>query len=503
MRKLLPVLALICSSAIWSADKPNVIIVYGDDVGYADVGVYGAEKIPTPNLDQLAQEGLRFTDGHCTAATCTPSRFSLLTGVLGFRHNARILPPNARMLIPTDFFTLPRVFKKAGYATAVVGKWHLGLGAKGKNVDWNGDVKPGPLELGFDYSFLLPSTNDRVPCVYLENYRVVNLDPADPLHVGSIKGPDPRSTVYPDGKKNTEAMTYYKSSHGHNNSVINGIGRIGYMAGGKSALWNDETMADEFVKRAGAFIAKNKDKPFFLYFASQDIHVPRTPHPRFKDKSQLTYRGDAMVQLDWSVGAIMKMLEEHGIKDNTILIFSSDNGPVYDDGYRDGTTVKTSTKESDRGHDASGPYRGGKYQILEGGTRVPLIIRWPKRIKPDTVSKALVSQADLLASFAALLDVQIPQGQAIDSRDLLKAFLGEDPTGAAIIVEEAGRGRAIRKGKWKFVPGGKKKGKTGSLFDLEADIEEQNDVAKAQPKVVEELRGLLSKLQSTGLRELE
>ena len=506
-RLMLSVMIAVMATTTFGADKPNVIIIYGDDVGYADVGVYGAKKIPTPNLDKLAKDGLVFTDGHCSAATCTPSRFSLLTGVHGFRHGVRILPPNARLTIPVDSFTLPRVFKEAGYHTAVVGKWHLGLGAKGKDVDWNGEVKPGPLEIGFDYSFLLPSTNDRVPCVYLENYKVVNLDPKDPLHVGKKTGPNPKSTVYPDGKTNREAMTYYQSSHGHNNSVINGIGRIGYMAGGKSALWNDETMADEFVKQAKKYIAANKDKPFFLYFSSQDIHVPRAPHPRFRGKSELTYRGDAMVQLDWSTGEIMKTLDEHGLKDNTIVIFSSDNGPVYDDGYRDGTTVGPRKGEVDRGHDGSGPYRGGKYQIYEGGTRVPLIVRWPAKIKPGK-SDALVTQVDFVASFASMLGVVLPEGSAKDSRDAIKALLGQDPVGNEFILEEAG-GRAVRMGKWKFVQGGKKKKKGnnkpapslgGQLYDLASDIGEQTDVAADNPKVVKQMLDILNKAKTTGLR---
>ena len=163
---------------------------------------------------------------------------------------------------------------------------------KGTPVDWNSEVKPGPLEVGFNYSFLLPSTNDRVPCVYVENYKVVNLDPNDPLYVG--KAPEGhKSTVYPDGKKDRSAMTYYQSTHGHNNSVINGIGRIGYMWGGKSALWNDETMSDEFVIQAKKYMRKaaKGDKPFFLYFSSQSIHVPRAPHPRFHGKTKLGFRG--------------------------------------------------------------------------------------------------------------------------------------------------------------------------------------------------------------------
>ncbi|MCK5564838.1 MAG: arylsulfatase [Planctomycetes bacterium] len=491
-----------CGQELQTSDakRPNVVIIYGDDVGFGDVGVYGAKMIPTPNIDRLANESLMFTDGHCTAATCSPSRFSLLTGVHGFRHNIRILSPDAPLSIPTDILTLPKVFKKAGYDTAVIGKWHLGLGEKGKKTDWNGEVKPGPLEVGFDYSFLLPATNDRVPCVYLENYRVVNLDPDDPLYVGTKKPDDPRSTLYPDGTETPEAMTYYMNTHGHNRSVINGIGRIGYMAGGKAALWDDETMADEFVKQAKKYIKSHKDKPFFLYFSSQDIHVPRAPHPRFKGKSELGFRGDAMVQFDWSTGQIMKMLAENGLTENTIVIFSSDNGPVYDDGYDDGTTVKTSTADNDRGHYGAGPYRGGKYQIYEGGTRVPFLIRWPGKIKPGK-SDALVSQMDLVASFAKLLDVELGQDEARDSRDNLKAFLGEDQDGLEYMIEEA-RQLAIRKGKWKYVaPKKQKKAKgklSGELYNLKDDIAEKDNVIAMYPERAAEMAGLLDKLVSDG-----
>jgi arylsulfatase A len=199
------VLLAFCAAS--KADRPNVVIIYGDDVGYGDLGCYGSKLIPTPNLDKLASEGLRFTDGHCTAATCTPSRFSMLTGIHGFRHGVRILAPNAPMKIKPSMFTLPQLFKKAGYTTAIIGKWHLGIGDGKTPVDSNGDVKPGPLEVGFDYSFLLPSTNDRVPCVYVENHRVVNLDPKDPLFVGK-KPEGVTATEYPDGKKNPEAMIF-------------------------------------------------------------------------------------------------------------------------------------------------------------------------------------------------------------------------------------------------------------------------------------------------------
>jgi len=487
--------ALLGRSALGApgAVRPNVVIIYADDVGYGDVGAYGAKLIPTPNLDRLAGEALVFTDAHCTASTCTPSRFSLLTGIYAFRHGVRILPPNAPLKITRAMFTLPQLFKKAGYQTAVIGKWHLGLGEPGVPLDWNGLIKPGPLEVGFDYAFLLPYTNDRVPCVYVENHRVVNLDPKDPLFVGR-KPPGVKCTVYPDGRKNPEAMTYYASSHGHNNSVINEIGRIGYQWGGKSALWNDETMTEEFVSRARKWlVCRDRDRPFFLYFAPQNIHVPRTPNPRFRGKSRLTYRGDSMVELDWAVGEILRMLKHEGVSENTIVIFSSDNGPVYDDGYKDGTTVRTFTREVDRGHDASGPYRGGKYQIYEGGTRVPLIVRWPGRIRPGR-SEALVSHIDFIASFAELLGIKLEGDQAPDSRNVLGALLGKDPQGREYLLEESGRTLAVRWGPWKYI---RRKGKRGEeLYDLKKDIGEQKNVAREHRRILAKLRKRLSEIIS-------
>jgi arylsulfatase A len=473
--------------------KPNVVIIYGDDVGFMDVGVYGSKMIPTPNIDRLAKEGLLFTDGHCSAATCTPSRFSLLTGIHGFRHNARVLPPDAPLIVPTDKLTLPKLFNQAGYHTGVIGKWHLGIGDGETPVDWNGEVKPGPLEVGFDYSFLLPSTNDRVPCVFVENHRVVNLDPGDPLYVGNkfSEVDKPGSTKYPDGRKDRSAMTYYQSTHGHNDSVINGIGRIGYMSGGKSALWNEETISDEFVGQAKKYIAAHKDEPFMLYFASQAIHVPRAPNPRFQGKTKLGYRGDSMVEFDWVTGQILQALEENGLTENTIVIFSSDNGPVYDDGYEDGTTVMCSSEELDRGHDGSGIWRGGKYQIFEGGTRVPFIIRWPARIKPGT-SDALVNQIDLIGSFAELLDIPLPEGEAGDSRATLSAFLGQDPVGHEYMIEES-FGLALRHGDWKYVapakPGWppKRDPIAKSLYNLKDDPSETRNIIADHPERAAEM----------------
>lgn len=295
---------LLASTIADAKDRlPNIVLIYADDLGYGDVGCYGATGIPTPNIDKLAAEGLRFTDGHCAAATCTPSRYSLLTGDYAFRNpKAHILPGDAGMIIRPGQETLASLLKKAGYTTGVVGKWHLGLG--NGNVDWNGDIKPGPLEIGFDYSFLIPATGDRVPCVYVENHRVVGLDPNDPIQVSYRQ----RIDDDPVGRERPDLLKM-KFSHGHDRTIVHGISRIGYMSGGQAARWKDEDMADDITRPAVKFIEENKDKPFFLYFSTHDIHVPRYPHERFRGKSESSYRGDAVVQLDWCSGELMKAVE--------------------------------------------------------------------------------------------------------------------------------------------------------------------------------------------------
>ncbi len=478
--------------------QPNVVIIYSDDVGYADVGVNGAIKIATPNIDTLAASSLNFTDGHCTASTCTPSRFSLLTGVHAFRHGVRIAPPNASLLISTEALTLPKLFKKAGYQTGIVGKWHLGLGTKDTGPDWNGRLTPGPLELGFDSAFFLPTTNDRVPCVYVDGHRVVNLDPNDPIYVGDQLSDvqKPGSTQYPIARRDA----FYKS-------VVNGIGRIGYMSGGKSALWDDYNMADVFVEKAKAFIAANKDEPFFLYFSSQDIHIPNAPNPRFKGQTTLGPRGDAMVQLDWSVGAILEELEKHNLTENTLVIFTSDNGPTHhDDSYESTKRVRAYSPKSGNGHDASGKWRSGKYEIYEGGTRVPLMIRWPNHINPGT-SAALVNQIDFIASFADLLRIELAQDEACDSRNTLAAFMGEDAEGLPFTLEES-RGTGLRVGDWKYIPGMEPKLGQGfspvenCLYNLSDDPGEEKNVISKHPDRAANMAALLKRLTSSqGIRQ--
>ena len=418
--------------------KPNVIVILADDIGYGDLSCYGATKVKTPNLDLLAKKGLRFTDAHAAAATCTPTRYAMMTGQYAFRKKGtNILPGDANIIVEPGQSTVQSVFKKAGYATGAVGKWHLGLGKK--TINWNVDIKPGPLEIGFDYAFLIPATGDRVPCVYLENHRVVGLDPKDPITVNY----QDRIGTEPTGKERPDLLKM-KLSNGHDQTIVNGISRIGYMTGGKKALWVDEDMAKTITGKAVDFITRNQKKPFYLYFATHDIHVPRVPEARFKGSSGCGVRCDAIQELDWSVGQIMATLERLKLAENTLLIFTSDNGAVIDDGYADGSV------ENANGHQASGVLRGGKYSMYEGGTRLPFIARWPARIKAGE-SSALVCQVDLMASFAALTGGKLAEEDGPDSFNVLPALLGESQQGRDHLVEQAA-GLSIRMGNWKLVP---------------------------------------------------
>ncbi len=473
------------------AAKPNIVLIYTDDVGYGDLSCYGATRVHTPNVDRLAKDGLRFTDAHSSSATCTPSRYSLLTGRYAWRKRGTgVARGDAPLIIDPNRMTLASMLKAAGYRTGVVGKWHLGLGTA--PVDFNGELKPGPLELGFDYAFLMPATGDRVPCVYVENHRVVNLDPADPIRVRFGKP----LVDEPTGKNHPELLKVFPS-HGHDQTIINGISRIGYMTGGRKARWKDEEMADIFVDKAVTFLkdAHRKEEPFFLYFSTHDIHVPRVPHPRFEGATPLGPRGDCLVEMDWCVGKLMQLLDELDIADETLVIFSSDNGPVVDDGYRDQAVEKLGD------HRPAGPLRGGKYSLYEGGTRVPLIVRWPGHVRPGQ-SDALVSQVDFLASLAALVDFRLPPGAGPDSKNLLTTLLGQNQRGRDYAVLHA-KGLALREGNWKYIPPHSGPAVNRSvnielgnsnepqLYWLDQDLGEQHNLARQYPERVNAMHGKL------------
>jgi arylsulfatase A-like enzyme len=423
----------------------------------------------------------------------------MLTGKYAWRRKGTgILPGDATLIIEPGRTTLPLMLHEAGYTTGVVGKWHLGLGRE--RPDWNGELKPGPLEIGFDYCYILPATGDRTPCIYVENHRVVGLDPADPIEVDYQRkvGDELTGAERPD-------LLRMKLSHGHDNTIINGISRIGYMSGGKAARWRDEDMADVLTTKAVEFIenhgSDNKKKPFFLYFATHDIHVPRMPHPRFRGATTMGPRGDAIAEFDWSVGRVLQARADAGLAENTIVILTSDNGPVLDDGYADDAVEKIGS------HKPAGPLRGGKSTPFEGGTRVPFIVRWPGRVPVGKESPALMCQIDLLASFAELTDQKLPNQAGPDSVNLLSALLGETNQGRDVLVEQ-GRALAIRQGDWKLIdareaprPVRANDAATGSappvqLFNLAKDLGESKNVAGQHPQKVKELTALLQSIRA-------
>ena len=501
-RIFLSVIAAVAVSR--AAEKPNIIVIMADDLGYGDVGCYGATKVKTPYIDQLAGEGVRFTSGYCSASTCTPTRYSLLTGRYAFRTKGTgIAPPNGPAIIKPGTETLPSLLQKAGYRTAVVGKWHLGLGGP-TGPDWNGDLKPGPLEIGFDTAFLLPTTNDRVPQVYVRDRRVVNLDPKDPLWVGNKRPSEDHWT----GKSHRHLLKM-DWTHGHNSTIHNGISRIGFYTGGQKARFRDEDLADEWVKESVQFMVDNKDRPFFLFFSSHDIHVPRMPHERFQGKSEMSYRGDAIVEFDWCVGELIKAVDELKLAEKTLFVVCSDNGPVMDDGYAD-EALKTVGD-----HRAGGPFTGGKYSIYEGGTRTPFITRWKGKIKPG-VSDEVVCTIDFASSFAAMTGVKVPKDECYDSFNVLGALLGKKGAkgrGHLVQQDNGNRGNwGFRVGKWKLQRHDRKSARNVvvekllantprpqySLYDLSKDPGEKNNVMAKFPEVGNRLKKQLQELIDKG-----
>ena len=473
--------------------RPNVVFIYADDIGYGDLSCNGAKTIHTPNVERLAKMGVRFTNAHSAAATSTPSRYAMLTGEYAWRKaGTGIAAGDAAAIIRPERYTMANLFKDAGYNTGVVGKWHLGLGDKGGEQDWNKPLQPGTNDIGFEYSFIMAATGDRVPCVFVENDQVINLDPNDPIQV-SYKANFPGE---PTGKDNPELLKMHPS-HGHDQSIVNGISRIGYMKGGKQALWEDENIADSITVKAVQFIENHKDEPFFLYVGTNDAHVPRWPHPRFVGKSGMGPRGDALLQFDWTVGQIMDALDKAGLTENTLIVLSSDNGPVVDDGYADRAVELLGD------HKPWGPFRGGKYSIFEAGTRIPMVVSWPAQVKPG-VSNALVSQVDLYASMASLMGKTLEPGAGPDSQDYLDAFLGKDLKGRDYVVEVAGA-LSVSDGEWKYIAPSNGaayqkltnielgNSKEEQLYNLKQDIGEKKNLAAEHPEIVAKLKAILEK----------
>ncbi len=479
-------------------EKPNVIIIFADDLGYGDLGCYGATKVKTPNIDHLAREGILFTDAHSTSAVCTPSRYALLTGQYPFRKNIfRPVFLRVGLLIDTARVTIADVMKRSGYSTACIGKWHLGFGTK--EPDWNGELKPGPLEVGFDYYFGIPVVNSHPPFVYVENHRVWGFDPSDPF-------------VYNQRAETRE----FPAKKG-----INAIGgaRIPH------ALYDDEMVGTTLTKKAVKWIKEQKNNPFFLYFATTNIHHPFTPHPRFRGQSDCGRYGDFIMELDWMVGEVLKTLDDLGIADNTLILFTSDNGGMFNLAGQNAWLM---------GHRQNGPLLGFKFDAWEGGQRVPFIARWPGKIPAGAVSEQLISNVDMLATLAALTGYQLKAGEGPDSYNVLPALSGSPDNAIRdhlVLAAKEQSHLSLRSGKWMYIGaqggggfGGKKFGsnnlgdtiavemtgqknsdikngriKPGAppeqLYNLKTDLYQRENVIREHPGIARRMKKQLEELQ--------
>lgn len=483
--------------------RPNVILLVADDLGYGDLGCYGAKNVETPNVDALAQSGIRFTNCHAVAATSTPSRYSLLTGEYAWRkrNETSVAAGNAASIIRADQYTMADMFNDAGYATAAIGKWHLGLGTVTGQQDWNGTLDLTPADIGFDYHYIMAATADRVPCVYIEQGSVANHDAAAPIQVSY----NANFAGEPTGQSNPELLKLHPS-HGHNQSIVDSISRIGYMKGGGKALWQDENIADSIATHAIEFIREHKDEPFFMYLCTNDIHVPRWPHARFRGKNSMGLRGDAIMQFDWTVGQVTDALKELGLYENTLIVLTSDNGPIHDDGYADQAV------ELLNGHSPTGGRRGMKYSGYEGGTLVPCIVSWPEAVKADNDNNTLMSHIDFMASFGSLIGTTLPKASAPDSGDRMAQLLGQSKEHRPWVSELPSAGPiTVRTNEWKYIPAsntheyitfGPPNVETGAkpydqLFDMINDPNETTNVAEDNPEVLEMMKKIHTEAQST------
>ena len=469
MKKNVSILMLLgCSMSLFaqSQKQPNVIFILADDIGYGDFSCYGGDqKVKTPALDALAHQGARFTNAYAPAATSSPSRYALLTGEYAFRKHVSILSADAPLCIAKSTYTLPQMFKEAGYRTGIVGKWHLGLGTKGQVVDFNKSILDGPLRVGFDYAYYFPATNDRVPTIFIENDKVVGLEADDPITISYKK----KVGNLPTGKENPSLlrMTYIR---GHKGTIVNGVSRIGWMSGGKNTVWRDEDMTAGSYQKAINFIEKQSNKPFFLYYAPHNAHEPRIPSEAFRGHSQAGIYGDLIEEFDYYIGCLVKELKQQNLFENTIIIVSSDNGPMIKEGYNDGAL------ENINGHDPFNGLRGEKYSLHEGGVRVPFIVSWPAQIKKPFIQDQPFCYADMLSTYAGLLNFPLTKAQRKDSKNGAALFLNQNvPNYRKYVIVQNNTGEiAVRAGKWKYIP--VQKGVQSSLYNLAIDPAEMHDM---------------------------
>jgi len=424
--RLFALIALLASASA-QALPPNIVLINADDLGYGDVGCYGATKVKTPHIDRLAKEGRRFTDAHSPSAVCSPSRYGLLTGQYPLRKNFwGPTPHNQGLTIGLDQPTLASALKEAGYATACIGKWHLGFG-EGK-CDWNQPLKPGPLEVGFDYYFGMPTVNSGGPYVFVENHGVLDYDPKDPF-------------VRPSKDRVSLTETFPAK------------GASPFAGADKAQLrYRERKVGIEFAQRSVKWIGdqhKKGEQPFFLYLATTNIHHPFTPAERFMATSECGHYGDFIHELDWIVGEVLWALDEYGIADNTLIVFTSDNGGMLNEGGQDAWKA---------GHRLNGDLQGFKFGAWEGGHRVPFIVRWPHKVPAGSTSAALISQIDLITTFASAAGARIKEGATIDGVNQLDEFMGkadraDRPARDTLVISpNSPRHLTLRKGDWVYIP---------------------------------------------------
>jgi len=471
--------------------SPNVVIILADDLGYGDLSCYGATKVRTPNADRLANEGRRFTHAYTPSSICTPTRYALMTGRYCWRTTLQreVLPYTAPLHIETTRLTLASLFKKHGYRSAAIGKWHLGYGANNP-VDWNRPLKPGPLELGFDYHFGVPSNHGDMTKAFVENYDIVGREPGKLFVIGN------RLTV-PQGLAER---------------------RI------------DDRVNVTLAEKAAAFLEGGADHPFFLYFTPVAVHNPVTPNKMFRGKSEAGLYGDYILELDWAVGRILDTLDRLKVSDNTLVIFTSDNGGVVmsvtgqkstaefllkledDSGGAVSAHYRVAHLEAEQaGHKIVGDLRGRKHSIYEGGFRVPFLARWPGKIPARTSCAEIISLADMLATLAGLLGEELPDNAGEDSYDIMAALRGDrmsNPIREAVVVHNAEGVFGIRQGDWKLIEARStpemrnnqwaKEGATTQLYNLREDPRETTDLSAAQPEITARLLSLLKKCRERG-----
>ncbi len=480
-----------------NTDRPNIILFLADDMGWGDPQCYQpTSKIPTPHIDRLAAQGMRFTDAHSPAAICTPSRYSILTGRYHWRSRLKggIVWFWDQPLILPQRLTMGRMLQQRGYATACIGKWHLGedwpltdgtyisdhtdrvllSGDKrkeyGRKIDYTRPIKDGPNERGFDYYFGT-SVPNFPPYCFIENNRTVGIPTLEKPREMFGRGWGPMI----EGWKLEKILP---------------------------------TLTEKAVRWIDQHVKQNKDKPFFLYFASTAPHTPIVPDKPFQGKSGAGPYGDLAHQVDHTLGEILKAVEKHGLSENTIVIFTSDNGSPQRAGdphlhgkqaFKPGAVVEM------YGHNPSAHWRGMKWKIYEGGHRVPFIVRWPGKVKAGSVCDQTVSGIDLMRTFAAITSYELPADSAEDSYDLSPLLFGKTldrPLRQATVLSKGGPGSAIRQGKWKYIAAHDKDNKDknrppGQLYDLEADPSEQNNLWAERPEVVRRLQALLKSYKSS------